>query len=120
MATIITREFLMNNVASCKPVEVECPEWGGSVLVERAKTNKAILYRERLAKLEDINANIGFIIAFCVNEDGSPLFTEADADWLGEQPFSVTNRLAERIAQVNGFTKETQETAEENFDKADS
>lgn len=117
---IITREFLMQNVSSCKPIEVECPEWGGAVLIERAKTNKAVEYRERLAKLEEMNANIGFIIAFCVNEDGTPLFTEADADWLGEQPVSVTSRLAERIAQVNGFTKESQDVAEENFEKAGS
>lgn len=117
---IITREFLMSHVSARKPVEVDCPEWGGKVLVERARARKHAEYSTFLKKLDDDNPNIGLVIAFCVDEKGDNLFTEADVEWLGDQPLSVVNRLARVIAEENGFTKEVQEEAEENFEKADS
>lgn len=116
----ITREFLMANVCKLEPVEVECPEWGGTVLVERAIAKKQMVYGELIEKLEKVNPNIALIIPFCVDEQGNNLFSEADVDWLEHQPISVINRLASAIAKENGFTKEAQETAEENFEKADS
>jgi glycerol-3-phosphate acyltransferase PlsX len=36
----------MSHVSVLKPVEVECPEWGGSVLVERAVAKKQMDYSE--------------------------------------------------------------------------
>lgn len=117
---IITREFLMSHVSARKPVEVDCPEWGGTVLVERARARKHAEYSALLEKLENINPNIGLVIAFCVDEKGNNLFTEADIEWLGDQPLSVVNRIARVVAEENGLTKEIQEAAEENFEKADS
>lgn len=117
---IISREFLMSNVTALEPVEVECPEWGGTVLVERALAKKQNAYAELVERMDKLNPNIGLVITFCVDENGKNLFTEADAEWLGNQPLSVINRLANRIAEENGFTKEVQEAAEENFEKADS
>ena len=117
---ILSRDFLMSHVSVLKPVEVECPEWGGSVLVERAVAKKQMDYSSLIEKLENVNPNISLIITFCVDENGKNLFSEADVDWLEHQPISVINRLARTIAEENGFTKEVQEAAEENFEKADS
>ena len=120
MANIITREYLMQNITACTPVEYEIPEWGGSVFIERAMTEKAAEYSSRLDKLDDISANVALIIAFCINEDGSPLFMKEDAEWLGKQPLSITGPLAKKIATLNGFTADIQEEAEKNFEKAGS
>lgn len=117
---IISREFLMSNITALEPVKVECPEWGGTVLVERALAKKQNDYAELVERMDKLNPNIGLVITFCVDENGKNLFTEADAEWLGNQPLSVINRLAGEIAKANGFTKEAQEAAEENFEKADS
>ena len=117
---IISREFLMANVTALEPVKVECPEWGGTVLVERALAKKQNMYAELVEKTDNMSTNIGLVITFCVDEKGNNLFTETDAEWLGNQPLSVINRLAAVIAKENGFTKEFQEAAEENFEKADS
>lgn len=117
---IITREFLMSHVTAVEPVKVECPEWGGTVLVERALAKKHTVYSELIEKFDNVNPNISLVIAFCVDEQGKNLFSEADIEWLGNQPLSVINRLAGVIAKENGFTKEAQEVAEENFEKADS
>lgn len=117
---IISREFLMSNITALEPVEVECPEWGGTVLVERALAKKQNDYADLVERMDKLNPNIGLVITFCVDENGKNLFTEADAEWLGNQPLSVINRLANRIAKENGFTKEVQEAAEANFEKADS
>lgn len=117
---IISRDFLMANVTALEPVKVECPEWGGTVLVERALAKKHNEYAELVEKTDKMNPNIGLVITFCVDENGKNLFTEADAEWLGNQPLSVINRLAYVCAKENGLTKETQEAAEENFEKADS
>lgn len=120
MSNCITREYLMQNVAACTPVEYEVPEWGGHVFIERTMTEKAAEYSARLDKLNDLSANVALIIAFCINEDGSPLFMEGDAEWLGKQPLSVTGPLAKKIAMLNGFSADIQEEAEKNFEKADS
>lgn len=120
MSNIITRDYLMQNIVACEPVMYEIPEWGGHVYIERTMTEKAAEYSARLDKLDDVSANIALILAFCVNEDGSPLFLKEDAEWLGKQPLSVTGPLAKKIATLNGFTADIQEEAEKNFEKADS
>ena len=76
---IISREFLMSNVTALEPVEVECPEWGGTVLVERALAKKQNDYAELVERMDKLNPNIGLVITFCVDENGKNLFTEADA-----------------------------------------
>lgn len=117
---IISRDFLMSHVSVLEPIEVECPEWGGSVMVERAVAKKQMDYAALIDKLDGVNPNISLIITFCVDESGKNLFSEADVEWLERQPISVINRLARTIAEENGFTKEIQEATEENFEKADS
>lgn len=120
MSNIITRDYLMQNIVACTPVKYEIPEWGGYVFIERTMTEKAAEYSARLDKLDDISANVALIIAFCINEDGTPLFLKEDAEWLGKQPLSVTGPLAKKIAALNGFTADIQEEAEKNFERADS
>lgn len=118
---IITRDFLMTHVSELKPCKFHVAEWGGDILIERARARKVATYRERLAKEnEEDTIGLGFIIAFCVNEDGTPLFTEADREWLGNQSASVINSIVSKIVEINGFRKEEQDEAEKNSEKADS
>ena len=120
MSNIVNREFLIQNISACEPVKYEIREWGGYVLIGRVMADKASEYRSCLDGLDDVSANIALIIAFCINEDGTPLFKKEDAEWLGKQPLSIIGSLAKKIAMLNGLTMDVQEEAEKNFERADS
>ena len=57
MSNCITREYLMQNVAACTPVEYEVPEWGGHVFIERTMTEKAAEYANTAITDMSDNAN---------------------------------------------------------------
>lgn len=118
--TKLTRDFLISSVHPAAPVPFDVPEWGGTIFIEQAKTGKTAHYSELMSKLKDEQVNVATMIAFCVTEDGQPLFTEEDAEWIRNQPVAITNKITAKIMEVNGFSSAVQDSAEENFEKAGS
>ena len=114
----LNHDFIISNIAPIKPVPFYVEEWGGEVLIERARAGKALTYREQLKNTDE--SGIDFILAFCVEEDGKPLFTAKDRKWLENQPVAVINKIVSEIIKVNGFGKTESDEAEKNSEKADS
>lgn len=106
----LNHDFLIANITPAKPEPFYVEEWGGEILIERARAGKALAYREQLKNTDE--AGIDFILAFCVEEDGSPLFTEKDRKWLEDQPVSVINKIVFEVIRVNGFGKQESDDAE--------
>lgn len=121
---IINRETLMAKVVDTKPVVFNVPEWGGDILIERSKAIKTAEYFERIKNVDKHDNPsefyIDLIMAFVVDEKGDFFFHESDREWLGNQSVGVINRIGQKIFEVEGFTKDTQEEAEKNLEKAES
>ena len=104
-----------------KRAEVDCPEWGGSVLVreltarERDKHEGEVLFAARQAStgedpdtyLENINARIAAL--GIIDENGQRLFSQpTDVLALGEKGSSVVTRIADKIGELSGMSEPAQ------------
>jgi len=93
--------------------EVNVEEWGGTVLV-RGLTGKerdlfeAMLMERRGKKLIPNMANIRakLIACCCVDDDGTRLFTDQDAEALGDKSGAALDRVYEVAARLSGMRDE--------------
>jgi hypothetical protein len=91
-----------------KSVEVDVPEWGGSVRL-RVMTGSE---RDRFeSDFVDGKKNVEMVraklVAKClVDEDGERLFTEAEIPQLSERSASVLDRLFQECMKLNRFSKD--------------
>lgn len=104
--------------------EVECPEWGGSVLVrgltgqERDQWEASM--QERRGKLfvpnlENIRAKL--VVWSVVDEDGQRLFNLGDVDELGKKSAAPIDRIYDAAAKLSGISDEDVEEMIANFEK---
>jgi hypothetical protein len=90
-----------------KTVDLEVPEWGGTV---RIRTMTGIArqeyYRSTAAK-DGTPKNVmeALIVACAVDEKGNPLFTSADLNALAQKSSIAINRVFESAAELNGLTQ---------------
>lgn len=94
------------------------PQWGGDVCIRRL----TVIEEERYWDILDDVRNEkhvpqgkrgSTVLMACVNEDGSPLFTSADAEWLGSDANKDAIQLvAAAIRQLSGVTSEEQSEIE--------
>lgn len=108
----LTRDQILG---SALPVEaVECPEWGGTVHV------RTVPVGERLKLEAAIEANkehpypcVVLAFALC-EEDGTPLFKEADIPLLAKQDPRPLVRAAEVAARLNAIKSAEVDELEKN------
>jgi hypothetical protein len=90
-----------------KTIEVDVPEWGGSVIV-RTMTGEA-----RQNFQESINSPKGklpknmlesLVVATVVDDSGEPLFEHDDIAELKKKSSIALNRVFEAAAELNGLT----------------
>src|SRR5258707_6606445 len=116
-------------------VEVECPEWGWSVLV-RGMTGKerdqfevslggspgAMQVQRGRAGGEPardlVNLRAKVVVRCVVDEDGNRLFTDADVVALGEKSGAPVDRIFNVAARLSGMGGEDAETMTPNFAEA--
>lgn len=92
-----------------KRIEVDCPEWGGSVFVgtmtaaelERFET----IFRRAREEKGDLPLHVRARIAAvcCRDENGKRLFTELDIPALAERSGVVLDRILDAAMNVNGI-----------------
>ena len=99
--------------------EVEVPEWGGSVLVQGMTGKQRDQFeqrqmivrgrgRSRTAEMDLSNFRANVVMACCVNEDGTPLFTAGDLEWLTDKSAAALSRVAEVAIRLSGISEEDQ------------
>lgn len=96
---------------------VPVPEWGGDIII-RTLTASARDLADQVLKGADDEGNglqaARFIAACAVDEQGQPLFTEADITQLAGKANHVITRVFRACLRVNGIGKGAVETARKN------
>ena len=92
---------------------VSVPEWGGDVVIRKLSARqKAIM--ESYWKFDDAGKFIPesghgdrarLVALSCINEDGTLMFSVADAIALDEKSFEAVRVIADAAAKFNGFDK---------------
>lgn len=109
---LLDRDSIMK--ADDRPVEeVECPEWGGTVLVramtgeERDAWETAVMQASRdPSGKATANATSKVIVKCMVDEDGNRLFKDSDAGALGKKNAAAINRVWGVAARLSGLRNE--------------
>lgn len=106
-------------------VDVDVPEWGGVVRVRMLTGGERDAFEAgtvvRHGKKIDTNlVNIrARLAALCVvDEAGARVFSEADAEALGQKSAAALNRVFEAARQLNGLTEEASDAAASQFQES--
>jgi hypothetical protein len=103
--------------------EVDCPEWGGSVLVRgmtgRERDAFELSLRDQRSgqripgRMNNIRSQI--IVRCVVDDDGERLFTDADVTALGEKSGAAIDRVYDVAARLSGMSEEDEKEMAANF-----
>ena len=99
-----------------KPVEV--PEWGCNVVVrtmsgaERDSWEVSVVSSDRQVNRQNIRAKL--LVRTLYDDAGARVFTDDDADQLGEKSGDVLERLYDVAAKLNGIRKKDIDELEKN------
>lgn len=93
--------------------EVPVPEWGGVVLLKTMTgamrdqyETKCIMNRQNIGGVQRLQMKQlkVYLLARCVvDEEGKPIFTDADLAALNEKNAKVINRLFDEACEMNGI-----------------
>lgn len=115
----LTREEIKAKRSVRPRVPVEVPELGGTVYVAKmtARDRDDFEYMVTGGKVGGINTkNIRarFLTLVCVNEDGTRMFEEADAEWLGDLDTDAVQVIVDEGFRLNGIGTNALEEATKN------
>ncbi len=117
-----TREGILGST-DLKTEAVEVPDWGCTVNVHTLTGNERDAWEERCVKARDGKKDKGgkldlrllkakLVIASVRNDDGSPLFSENDAEALNKKSAKCISDLSEVCQRLSGLSdKEAEEIA---------
>ncbi len=108
----LTRDGILA-AASRRPVEVEVPEWGGSVHVWPL-TALQLLELNHLRRTATPADVMRWILGRCIGDVKGPSLSDEDVGAIGGEHTRVLTRLAETAMKLNGFTPEALEEARGN------
>lgn len=93
---------------------VEVPEWGLTVWVRTITASQRDAFEGALSKdqFADVRARLA-AYALC-DEDGSPLFTDADIKALGQKSAAALTRISEVAMRLNAVTTKDLDELEKN------
>ena len=107
--------------------KVDCPEWAelGEVYVKgmtgRSRdTYEMSIYTEGQKGNNSYNMRAQLVVGCACNSDGSLIFKPTDADWLGEQPAVVLDRIYDVARRLSGMTAEDVDDLEKSLEAAQS
>lgn len=100
-----------------KYVEVDVPEWNGSVRIRSLDAEQLLAQESVIDKRNkgDKKANpiTNLLSMSIVDENGNPLFTEKDMHELARKSHIVLKRIMDAVNKLNGFEKAEKEKEEE-------
>lgn len=104
---------------------VPVPEWGMSIKVRGVTAMEQehwwdILDDWRKGVFAPAGKRGSLVMMGCVNEDGSPLFSATDAEFIGSSEFAVIDRLYTAIQDCSGVTPEVQSEIEKKHERPTS
>ena len=121
---VLTRDDVM----ACKTLKramVFVPEWKGNLWVreltaaERDDYEQSLMSTRRVGKRVDVqpnfrNAKARMAVKATIDTQGNRVFTDKDAEVLGEKSSAALNVLADKIQELSGMTAGDLEDLEKN------
>ena len=108
----LTREKLLEAGRTLPQETVELPALGGTVIVrglsslERDDFEDSITVgRGKKQRVNVINARARLAVRTTIDEDGKPIFTEADVEALGSVRADMLDRIWEAASRLSGITE---------------
>jgi hypothetical protein len=92
------------------PVEVDVPEWGGTIRIRPLSAAEALTFIESLKKRQEEGA-MRILIASAIDAAGKQLFTEADVHRLKAKSLRALMRVQNAAMQLNGLSEAAAATA---------
>ena len=114
MPSLTRDEILNSSDASESLQEVAVPEWGGSVFVRVMSGSQRDRFEAAFTKDPGNNLRARMASYVIADENGKPIFTEADIVGLGEKSASALSRVFDVAVKVNALTPADVGTAEKN------
>lgn len=124
-STVFLTRDMIRSVKDIITETVFVPEWQASVVVrgmtgtERDAFEQSNIVgkgRNRDVNLRNYRAKL--VIWSCIDEQGNRLFTEADADWLGEKSAAALSRIVDVASRLSGISEQDQEELVGNSESA--
>lgn len=103
-------------------IEVEVPEWDGTVIVrgltgrERDEFEASMMERRGKQMVPNVaNVRAKLVVKCVVDENGKRLFTDQDANEMGEHSAAAVNRIYAAASKLSGLTDEDVEELAGDF-----
>jgi len=115
--TLLNRDQILA-AHDLKKVEVEVPEWGGSVYVktitaaERDNFESAIYHNKNKININNVRARLASLTV--VDEKGKKLFAPEDIGALGKKSAAALDRVFQAACKINKMTPKDVEELEKN------
>jgi len=115
---MLDRSVLLESAKSFKLGELELPELGGKIFLrvissrERDAIEQEISNAKGTANLQNIRAKM--VIRAVSDADGKRVFSDADADLVGDMPAPLVGKIFDAACKHNGMTGEAVEDARKN------
>jgi len=121
MKKLLNRNDILN-IRDLTPVEVEVPEWGGSVMVrgltgsERDKFELSITEQKGKNTVVNLeNVRVKLVALTVVDEDGNRIFTDSDITELSKKSATAIVKVFEVAQKLSGLAPEDVERLAENL-----
>ena len=100
-----------------QPVDV--PELGGTIYVAKMSARdrddfEYMVTGGRVGGVNMKNIRARFLTLVCVNEDGTKMFDESDAEWLGDLDSDAVQMIVDKGFELNGIGQNALEDATKN------
>ncbi len=104
----LTREQIKAKRGVRPRVALEVPELGGTVYVAKFSAKdrdrfEQIVTGGKVGGVNLDNVRARFVAMVCVNEDGTRMFEDADADWIGELDTDIVQTIVDAGFKLNGI-----------------
>lgn len=96
-------------------VEIEVPEWGGTVRIRGLSAAERDQFEARLGVSNDLtNMRARLVVSCLVDDDGNRIFKDSEARELGNKNAAVMTRLFDEVRNLSGMSDEALGIAEKN------
>ena len=109
----LTRDEILAARSRRKPIQVEVPEWGGTVYIKVLSAGDQVKMSSN--GHAEAEMPIWLLVGCLVSKDGSRLFTDEDVPALLEEEFPIIMRVFSEAARHNGLSTKELDEAMQSF-----
>jgi len=89
-------------------VDVEVPEWGGTVRLRSLSGDQVAKFIELTQDSTQRDSSTRILVMSAIDEEGKQLFTEEQIKTLQKKSFRAVIRLQEKALEINGMSPEAE------------